>query len=119
MARLRVLLRRRGAAVPAVQGTTFRFGDVSVDFPTRMVWRAGESVHLTPIEFKLLCAMAQNPGRILTHTFLLREVWGSGHAERSHYLRIHMGHLRQKLEHDSARPVHIVTETGVGYRLVV
>jgi two-component system KDP operon response regulator KdpE len=117
MARIRVLLRRRGAPT---EGATppFLFGDVSVDLPRRLVSRAGEAVHLTPIEFKLLAVLIHHAGKVLTHTFLLREVWGNGHAERSHYLRIYMGHLRQKLENDAARPAHIVTETGVGYRLV-
>lgn len=119
MARIRVLLRRRTSAPSDAGSAPFQFGDVSVDLPNRMVSRAGEPVHLTPIEFKLLAAMVLNPGKVLTHNFLLREVWGTGHAERSHYLRIYMGHLRQKLERDSARPAHIVTEIGVGYRLVV
>lgn len=116
MARIRVHLRRR-AGVPEAGALPFAFGDVCVDFGQRTVSRAGQPVHLTPIEFKLLEAMIRNAGKVLTHTYLLREVWGSGHAERGHYLRIYMGHLRQKLEHDPARPAHIVTETGVGYRL--
>ena len=118
MARIRGLLRRRGAPAHGSDAAPFLFGDVSVDLPRRLVTRAGEAVHLTPIEFKLLAVLVHHAGKVLTHTFLLREVWGSGHAERSHYLRIYMGHLRQKLEHDAARPAHIVTETGVGYRLV-
>ena len=118
MARIRVLLRRRGAPAEGSEAAPFLFGDVRVDLPRRLVTRAGEAVHLTPIEFKLLAVLVHHAGKVLTHTFLLREVWGSGHAERSHYLRIYMGHLRQKLEHDAARPAHIVTETGVGYRLV-
>lgn len=118
MARIRVLLRRRTPMASESGANAFQFGDVNVDFSSRKVTRAGQSVHLTPIEFKLISAMAQNAGKVLTHTFLLRAVWGAGHAERSHYLRIYMGHLRQKLERDPARPAHIVTETGVGYRLV-
>jgi len=117
MARIRVHLRRRTAAAPESGAAPFEFGDVSVDFAQRQVSRAGQPVHLTPIEFKLLSALTSNAGKVLTHTFLLREVWGAGHAERGHYLRIYMGHLRQKLEHDPARPAHIITETGVGYRL--
>jgi two-component system KDP operon response regulator KdpE len=119
LARIRAHLRKRSTAAPEASSQPFRFGEVSVDFPQRRVSRAGEPVHLTPIEFKLLSAMVRNAGKVLTHTYLLREVWGAGHAERSHYLRIYMGHLRQKLEHDPARPAHIVTETGVGYRLLV
>lgn len=118
MARIRVHLRRRTAGSAGVPPLTAHFGDVSVDFPLRRVTRGGAQVHLTPIEYKLLSAMMRNPGKVLTHSYLLREVWGAGHAERSHYLRIYMGHLRQKLEHDPARPRHIVTETGVGYRLL-
>lgn len=116
MARIRVHLRKR-ASVPEASALPFAFGDVSVDFAQRQVSRAGQPVHLTPIEFKLLEALVRNAGKVLTHTYLLREVWGAGHAERAHYLRIYMGHLRQKLEHDPARPAHIITETGVGYRL--
>jgi two-component system KDP operon response regulator KdpE len=74
---------------------------------------------LTPIEYRLLGVLIANVGRVLTHRHLLREVWGPAHSERTHYLRIYMGHLRQKLEADAAQPRHIVTETGVGYRLVV
>lgn len=118
MARIRVLLRRRANAALEVESAIFQFGDVSIDFSSRTVIRAGAAVHLTPIEFKLLSVMVLNRGKALTHNFLLREVWGTGHAERSHYLRIYMGHLRQKLEHDSARPVHILTEIGIGYRLL-
>jgi two-component system KDP operon response regulator KdpE len=119
VARIRVHLRKRpnGATDPNLQ--IYQFGDVSVNFPARIVTRAGEVIHLTPIEYKLLSALVQNPGKVLTHSFLLRTVWGTGHAERSHYLRVYMGHLRQKLEADPARPAHIVTETGVGYRLVL
>ena len=80
---------------------------------------AGAEVHLTPIEYRLLGALITHPGRVLTHRQLLREVWGPAHAEQSHYLRIYMGHLRQKLEADPAQPVHLLTETAVGYRLVV
>ncbi|SFV11686.1 response regulator [Pseudoduganella namucuonensis] len=121
MARMRVHLRKRPAAKleAEAEARPFLFGDIGVDFQQRRVTRAGEPVHLTPIEFKLLSELAANPGKVLTHAYLLRAVWGDGHSERSHYLRIYMGHLRQKLELDPARPAHIVTETGVGYRLLV
>lgn len=75
-------------------------------------------MHLTPIEYRLLTVLITNVGRVLTHRQLLREVWGPSHAEQSHYLRIYMGHLRQKLETDPAQPQHFLTETAVGYRLV-
>jgi two-component system, OmpR family, KDP operon response regulator KdpE len=119
MARIRVHSRKRLIGAPDASSQLFQFGDVTVDFPHRRVSRAGQPVHLTPIEFKLLSALVRGAGKVLTHSYLLREVWGAGHAERPHYLRIYMGHLRQKLEDDPARPAHIVTETGVGYRLLV
>lgn len=113
-ARVRALLRR---AVRAQDGEpTVRFGDVEVDLVKRRVTRGGEEVHLTPIEYRLLAQLLANPGRVLTHRQLLREVWGPGHGEQSHYLRVYVGHLRQKLEADPARPRHLLTETGVGYR---
>jgi two-component system KDP operon response regulator KdpE len=95
------------------------FGAVTLDLTARSVTRDGLPLHLTPIEFRLLSTLACHAGKVMTHTQLLREVWGPGHAERSHYLRVYMGHLRQKIEDDPARPVHIITETGVGYRLMV
>jgi len=76
----------------------------------------GQPVHLTPIEFRLLAALITRPGKVLTHRQLLRDVWGPASVERNHYLRIYMGHLRQKLEADPARPRHLQTETGIGYR---
>ncbi len=121
LARVRATRRRprsgggEGDAAEAV----FRFGDVEVDPVARVVRRAGAEVHLTPIEYRLLTVLAQNTGRVLTHRQLLTQVWGPGHVEQSHYLRIYMGHLRQKLEADPAQPRHLLTETAVGYRLVV
>ena len=116
LARIRAHLRRRnrGGASDAPQ---VRFGGVSVDLALRQVTRDGEPVHLTPIEYRLLAVLVRDAGRVLTHRQLLREVWGPSHVESSHYLRIYMAHLRQKLERDPAQPEHIVTETGVGYRL--
>jgi two-component system KDP operon response regulator KdpE len=96
----------------------FRFGEVAVDRLARVVRRGGIEVHLTPIEYRLLSVLIANVGRVLTHRQLLREVWGPSHAEQSHYLRIYMGHLRQKLESDPAQPRYLLTETAVGYRLV-
>jgi two-component system KDP operon response regulator KdpE len=118
LARIRAHLRKRKDLITDPAASQFRFSDVAVDFSLRRVTRAEEVVHLTPIEYRLLLTLIQNAGKVLTHTQLLREVWGPGHAERSHYLRIYMGHLRQKLERDPARPAHIMTETGVGYRFV-
>lgn len=116
LARVRALARRRGrtdAAEPV-----FRAGDIEVDFASRMVKRAGEPVHLTPIEYRLLTLLATNAGRVLTHRQILREVWGPSHVEHEHYTRIYMGHLRRKLEADPAQPRYLLTETAVGYRLV-
>jgi two-component system KDP operon response regulator KdpE len=97
----------------------FSFGDVDVDLTARIVRKAGVEVHLTPIEYRLLGVLIANAGRVLTHPYLLREVWGPTHSESTHYLRVYMGNLRQKLEADAAQPRFIVTETGVGYRLLV
>jgi two-component system KDP operon response regulator KdpE len=111
--------RRRMRVGQAPADAVFRFGDVELDLAARIVRRRGVEVHLTPIEYRLLGVLVANAGRVLTHRHLLREVWGPSHAQSSHYVRVYMGNLRQKLEDDSARPRHIVTETGVGYRLVV
>ncbi|WP_116136836.1 response regulator [Trinickia diaoshuihuensis] len=117
LARIRAQLRRRNRAVSG-DASTLRFGGVEVDFEMRTVQRDGQPVHLTPIEYRLLVSLARHAGRVLTHRQLLQEVWGPSRVDSAHYLRIYMGHLRQKLERDPAQPEHIVTETGVGYRLV-
>ena len=115
LARVRATLRRT-TATPAGSGGVFRFGDVEVDQVNRVVTRAGERVHLTPIEYRLLTLLIGNAGKVLTHRHLLREVWGPSFVESSHYVRIYVGHLRQKLEADATQPRHLLTETGVGYR---
>jgi two-component system KDP operon response regulator KdpE len=115
LARVRAALRRRlaaGGSKPSV-----RFGDIEVDLTARLVRKRGEAVHLTPIEYRLLTLLIASPGRVLTHRHICREVWGPSHEQSTHYSRIYMAHLRRKLEDDPARPKHIVTETGVGYRL--
>jgi two-component system KDP operon response regulator KdpE len=96
----------------------FRFGEVAVDRQARVVRRNSEEVHLTPIEYRLLMALISNAGRVMTQRQLLKDVWGPSHTEQGHYLRIYMGHLRQKLERDPAQPEHLLTETAVGYRLM-
>ena len=116
-ARVRAML-RRGVRGTGDDSPVVEFGDVAVDLANRNVTRAGASVHLTPVEFRLLTQLVSHPGKVLTHRMLLREVWGPSHIEDSHYLRIYMAHLRAKLEADPARPRHLVTETGVGYRFV-
>jgi two-component system, OmpR family, KDP operon response regulator KdpE len=121
LARVRANLRRpRGASADGAPGEPlFSFGEVAVDRQARLVRRAGAEVHLTPIEYRLLMVLVNHAGRVLTHRQLLREVWGPSHAGQNHYLRIYMGHLRQKLEADPAQPKHLLTETAVGYRLWV
>ena len=118
LARVRAQLRRHalaGADAPA----EVNFGPVKVDLARRLVSRAGEAVALTPVEYRLLTLLIQHAGKVLTHRQLLQEVWGPGYVERSHYVRIYIGYLRKKLETDPARPEHILTETGVGYRFVL
>ena len=117
LARIRAQLRRRNRAA-ADDASKLSFGAVEVDFAMRTVQRDGLPIHLTPIEYRLLVSLARHAGRVMTHRQLLQEVWGPSRLDSAHYLRIYMGHLRQKLERDPAQPEHIVTETGVGYRLV-
>ncbi|EPV3839793.1 two-component system response regulator KdpE [Morganella morganii] len=115
-ARLRVLLRRYPGNEK--NDPVYEFGDIRVDIAGRLVSKAGEEVHLTPIEFRLLTILIGHSGKVLTQRQLLNEVWGPNAVEHAHYLRIYMGHLRQKLETDPARPQHFITETGIGYRFV-
>ncbi|SAK79712.1 two component transcriptional regulator [Caballeronia catudaia] len=115
LARLRAQLRRNVQSQQA--SPMIRFGDISVDLGKRQVTREGQPVRLTPIEYTLLTVLIRHAGCVLTHRQLLREVWGPEHVGDAHYLRVYMGHLRQKLERDPAQPAHFVTETGVGYRL--
>ncbi len=114
LARVRALLRRKTRLEDGE--STVSFGNVTLDMARRTVERDGQPVHLTPLEYRLLCTLLANTGRVLTHRQLLREVWGPSYSESSHYLRIFVGQLRQKLEADPAQPRHILTETGVGYR---
>ena len=118
LARVRAALRRQ-RRLEAGAGSIIEFGDVKVDLQARMVSRAGETVRLTPTEYRLLTVLVNHAGRVVTNAQLLREVWGPAHAENGHYVRIYMGHLRQKLESDPTRPRHIVTEPAVGYRLLL
>ncbi|MDG0800559.1 two-component system response regulator KdpE [Pectobacterium polaris] len=116
LARLRVALRRHSNTqqeTPLVS-----FGNITVDLLNRQVTRDGQELHLTPIEFRLLATLLANPGKVLTQRQLLTQVWGPNAVEHSHYLRIYMGHLRQKLESDPARPRHLLTETAIGYRFM-
>ncbi|MFV4846840.1 two-component system response regulator KdpE [Edwardsiella tarda] len=116
LARVRVALRRHTRQQQ--ESPLVCFGEVQVDLLQRSVTRAGASLHLTPIEFRLLAELIANSGKVLTQRQLLNSVWGPNYVEHSHYLRIYMGHLRQKLELEPARPRHLLTETGVGYRFM-
>jgi two-component system KDP operon response regulator KdpE len=115
LARVRVIIRRLAQVTPSGE-PVFQTGELRVDLANRGVSLAGNAVHLTPNEFRLLAALVRNAGRVMTHRLLLREVWGPGSATENHYLRVYMNQLRQKLEIDPARPKYLLTETGVGYR---
>ena len=117
LARVRATSRRRQDFGVGGQAQ-FEFGDVKLDQSLRTVMKGGNPVHLTPIEYRLLSLLVANSGKVLTHRQILREVWGPSHAGDGHYVRVYMGHLRQKLEDDPAQPKHLLTETAVGYRLV-
>ncbi|MEL4014105.1 two-component system response regulator KdpE [Dryocola clanedunensis] len=116
-ARLRVALRRHASL--AQPDPVYQFSTITVDLAARRITRGGEEIHLTPIEFRLLAVLLNNHGKVLTQRQLLNQVWGPNAVEHSHYLRIYMGHLRQKLENDPARPAHLLTETGIGYRFML
>jgi two-component system KDP operon response regulator KdpE len=114
-ARVRALLRRSRPGARDEEPLV-RFGSIEADLVRRQVLRQGQPIHLTPIEYRLLCALLANEGKVLTHRHLLRDVWGPNAVESNHYLRVYVGHLRHKLEDDPTQPRHILTETGVGYR---
>jgi two-component system KDP operon response regulator KdpE len=114
LARLRAVMRRVGddGAEPTVS-----IGELEIDLAARTVRRDGEEVHLTPIEFDLLRALAVHRGKLVTHRQLLHEVWGPGYEDETHYLRVHFAHIRSKLEPEPSRPRYLITEPGIGYRL--
>jgi two-component system KDP operon response regulator KdpE len=114
LARLRAALRRGDPSGEPV----LEIGALSVDLEKRSVHVDGKLVQLTPHEFELLRALARNPGKLMTHSVLLREVWGRAYGDESHYLHVYVSQLRRKLEPDPARPRYILTEPGAGYRLV-
>lgn len=118
LARVRATLRRQHQQLAGDDGL-IRFGDVTLDLKARLVTKAQQQVHLTPTEYRLLTVLVVNAGRVVTNPQLLKEVWGPSHSESGHYLRIYMGHLRQKLEDDPAQPKHLLTETAVGYRILL
>lgn len=115
LARVRALLRRGGTTNEL---SVVAFGDIEVDLAVRVVRKAGAEIHLTAREYALLRLLVRHLGRVVTHRHILRELWGPNAEEFTHYLRVHMTHLRQKLETDPARPRHLKTESGLGYRLV-
>lgn len=115
LARVRAQLRRHLQQTPAGE-SELRFGDITLDLLHRHVDRHGERLHLTPIEYKLLTHLATQPDRVVTHQQLLKAVWGPGHTQDTHYVRVHMGNLRKKIEQDPSMPRHLLTETGIGYR---
>jgi len=116
LARVRVALRRRSRGADG-DPVTLELGTVRIDLPRRRVTVQDRDVALTPIEFRLLATLARHAGRVLTHEFLLREVWGPAYTRQHHYLRVYMAQLRHKLEPEPARPRLLLTETGVGYRM--
>jgi two-component system KDP operon response regulator KdpE len=118
LARIRVALRHRGTALAAAV-TTHTLDDLHIDLASRLVTVRGQTLHLTPTEFKLLARLVRSAGRVVTHRQLLGDVWGAEFTEHTHYLRLYMGQLRAKIEQDPAEPRHLLTETGVGYRLAV
>ncbi len=113
LARMRAVLRRSSPEHP---DPVLVFDELEIDLPRQLIKMNGEPIHLTPTEYRLLEAMATSPGKLLTHGWLLRKVWGPGYGTESHYLRLYVRQLRQKLHDDPARPRWITTEPGVGYR---
>ncbi len=122
MARVRAQLRRSQRAGVASAQPVIEFGNITVDLARRTVERrsgqGSEILHLTPIEYKLLTHLASQPDRVITHAQLLKAVWGPGHTEDTHYVRVHMANLRKKVEDNASMPRHLRTEAGVGYRFV-
>jgi two-component system KDP operon response regulator KdpE len=117
LARMRVALRHRARGGPPEALSVFEQGPLRIDFARRRVTVRGADVSLTPIEYRLVSTLALHAGRVLTHEFLLREVWGPAYTTQNHYLRVYMAQLRHKLEAEPGRPRLLLTETGVGYRM--
>ena len=113
-ARVRAALRRRGDTSSAA---VIEAGDLTVDLAARRVTLREQEIHLTPIEYDLVRVLAVNRGRLVTHRMLLQEVWGPQYTDETHYLRVHVGHIRRKIEDDPSRPRLVLTDPGVGYRL--
>jgi two-component system KDP operon response regulator KdpE len=114
---MRVALRHALRVAQGSDNPLFTMGDVRVDLSRRQVFVHEQEIHLTPTEYGLLTTLIQHAGKVVTQRQLLQAVWGPGYSSESHYLRVYMGHLRQKLEPDPTRPRYLLTEPGVGYRL--
>jgi two-component system KDP operon response regulator KdpE len=119
LARIRVALRHSVSSPAQDQNGIFTTGALKVDLLKRQVAVGDNEVHLTPIQYRLLCLLIKNAGKVLTHQYILKEVWGPSYKDNSHYPRIYMSQLRQKLETDPTQPQYLLTESGVGYRLKV
>ena len=117
LARIRVALRHTAGASHEDDDAAFQVGELRMDLLRRQVFVGESEVRLTPIEYKLLATLVQHAGKVVTHSQLLREVWGPMHTDAAHYVRVYMAHLRHKLEAEPARPRYLLTEPGVGYRL--
>ena len=116
LARIRVALRHSSQTGAVENPEVFTSGELTIDLHNRVVTMAGEDIHLTPIQYRLLTVLIKHPGKVLTHQQILKEVWGPSYQENAHYLRIYMSQLRQKLEADPTQPKYLLTESGVGYR---
>jgi two-component system KDP operon response regulator KdpE len=114
LARVRAALRRTGPSLERV----VELGELEVDLEKKLVRVRGRRVRLTPTEFALLAVLARNPGKLMTHRAILREIWGPSYGEESHYLHVYVSQLRRKIEPDPTRPSYLLTEPGAGYRLV-
>ena len=119
LARMRVALRHRSLVQAGQREPVFVLGDLRVDFTDRHVYIRDKEIHLTPIEYRLLAVLVKNAGKVITHTQLLKEVWGPAYSGQTQYLRVYMTQLRRKLEADPARPRYLLNEPGVGYRLKI
>jgi two-component system KDP operon response regulator KdpE len=116
LARIRVALRHAARVDPERESSAFTCGELKVDLAARRVFLKETEIHLTPTEYKLLTTLVRHAGKVLTHRFLLKEVWGPHHVQETHYLRVFMANLRRKIEDDPAQPRYLLTEQGVGYR---
>jgi two-component system KDP operon response regulator KdpE len=118
LARVKANLRRRNSGQEN-ENPIICFGNIKIDRANRRIFRNGDEIHLTQLEYRLFMTLLSQPGRVFTHRQLLNTVWGAAYIEQTQYIRIYMGHLRQKLEDDATRPRYLQTETGIGYRLVI